>query len=222
MISIRPISGFRNRVFFLGVAIAACSTAVDTRAGDDTGWRLRVDFGYYDSTGGGITIENGDTFRADLEGGAGIGLRSEYQWSLWLGVEFGFFSGANVDISIGSSNSSSLEVSTFVPYTVGLDVHLTPGTRVDLYLGPQVAWVSYSGITARYGSGSSEVDLSVDTQAGPAAILGLDILMGARKKWMFQLNVRYFDTSIESDTSAGRVEGDFDPPVYSLGFGYRF
>lgn len=212
----------RDWMLPIALTVVVLFAAGDSRAGEETGWRLRVDFGFFNPTGDGITIDTETTFSAELDSGAGIGVRSEYQWSRRLGVEFGFFSGASTNISVGSSGSASLEVSSFVPFAVGLDVHLTPASRVDLYIGPQVAWVNYSGIKAASGSGSSSASLSVDTSVGAAAILGLDVPVGSRKKWTFQVNLRYFDTSIEGSASSGRVEADFDPTVFSLGFGYRF
>lgn len=207
----------------MALAVACWLGTVDARAGEETGWRLRVDFGFFDPAGEGITVDTGlTTVSTDLDGGGGVGVRAEYQMSRRFGVEFGFFSGASVDINVLSGSSSSVEINSFTPFAVGANLHLTPGSRVDLYMGPQLAWVSYSSLEVGAGPGFAGTTISVDTDLGPAAILGLDIPVGERRRWSFQTSLRYFDTRMEGGSGTNSLDGDFDPTVFSLGFGYRF
>jgi len=210
----------------LTIAAMFLIAAADARAGDDDGWRLRVDFGFFDPGGNGITIDTGTTtVRSDLDGGGGAGVRGEYQLSRRLGVEIGFFSGASVDIDVGVSGGTSstvVEVSSYTFLAPGLDVHLTPDAKVDLYIGPQLAWVNYSDVEVGVLPGSVGTGVSVDTDLGFGGILGLDVPVGERKRWTFQMNLRYLDTKMEGDATTPRLEADFDLTIFSLGFGYRF
>jgi outer membrane protein W len=216
----------RRRIIPLVVALACFPGAVDTKAGDDTGWRLRVDFGFFDLGGDGITVDTGtNTFRTEVQAGGGAGVRGEYQPLRWLGVEFGFFSGATVDVDFdfsGGSGSTRVDVSSFVPFTVGLDIHLTPRSRVDLYIGPQLAWVRFNNVQVSVGSATTGGSISVDSDVGPGAILGLDIPLGASRRWAFQMNLRYFKTTMEGGNNGDSLKADFEPTIFSLGFGYRF
>ena len=103
--STMPSRKLRRGTIPLVFALACFLAAVETEAGEDTGWRLRVDFGFFDPGGDGTTFDTGtSTFRTDLRAGGGAGVRGEYQPSRWLGFEFGFFSGATVDIEMTMGN----------------------------------------------------------------------------------------------------------------------
>lgn len=221
----RPSVGWRGWVP-LTIAMMFLTLAADARAGDEEGWRLRVDFGFFDPGGDGITIDTGTaTARSDLDGGGGFGVRGEYQLSRRLGVEIGFFSGASVDVDVeiaGGTSSTAVEVSGFTMLAPGLDVHLTPEAKVDLYIGPQLAWVNYSDIEVGVLPGLVGTDVSVDSDLGFGAVLGLDVPLGERRRWAFQTNLRYLATSIEGDAATTRLDADFDPTIFSLGFAYRF
>jgi len=196
--------------------------ATEARAQDEGGWRLRVDFGFFDPGGAGILIDTGTaTFQSDFDGGGGVGVRGEYRWSRRMGVEAGFFSGASVDVGF-SGGTSTAEISSFTVFAPGLDVHLTPEAKVDLYVGPQLALVNYSDLTTSVLPGFVGSSISVDSDVGFGAILGLDIPVGERNRWTFQTNLRYFDAKMNGVASTTRLEADFHRTIFSLGFGYRF
>lgn len=221
----RSSTGCRIRVP-LAVAALVLAAAAGAQAGEETGWRLRVDFGFFDPAGDGIVIDTGTTtVRSDFDGGGGVGVRGEYRMSRRLGFEIGFFSGASVDVDVRVSSGTSttaVEVSGFTAFTPGLDVHLTPDAKVDLYLGPQLAWVNYSDVEVGVPPDSAGTSVSVGTDLGIGAILGLDVPVGERRRWMFQTSLRYMDTQMEGDVATPRLDADFDPTIFSLGFGYRF
>ena len=62
---------------------------------------------------------------------------------------------------------------------------------------------------------------TVDTDTGWGVILGIDLPLGS-SNWLLQSNLRYIDTSLTGSTSDGRFDSDFDPLIFSIGFGYRF
>jgi len=204
------------------VAVMLLTGAAAARADEDKGWRLRVDFGAFDPGGNGITIDTGSTIvQSNLDGGGGAGVRGEYQLSRRLGVEIGFFNGASVDIAVGTS-STMIQISSFTLLTPGLDVHLTPEAKVDLYIGPQLAWANFSDVELGVLPGVAGIGVSVDTDLGFGGVLGLDVPLGERKRWTFQTNLRHFVTKMEGNETTTRLEADFDPTIFSLGFGYRF
>ena len=204
------------------VAIVAITGLPGTRADEDSGWRLRVDFAVVDpSNDPSDVVIDGGTVRTDFDTGVGAGVRAEYQLNRRVGIDFGFLRTASVDVST-SGATSSVEVTSFSPFTVGADFHLTPGKRVDLYAGPQLAWVSYGDIDVVTSPGGSTIEVSVDNDLGLGAILGLDVPLGERRHWAFQTNLRYLATSMEGEGIADDLDVDFDPAIFSLGFGYRW
>jgi outer membrane protein W len=170
-------------------------------------------------TGEGLSISTGSGF--------GFGLDLEYRVSHRLGVDFGVLSaapsvGTSVDVgwkSIGISASAGV---TMTPITAGLNVHLTPDNRLDVYLGPLVAYVVYEGFTLTAGPGLSE-SFSSENDVGFGANLGVDVDLDNNGRWTFNAAIKYIDSTLEgqpSDGDAGRT--DFDPTIVGFGFGYRF
>jgi len=195
------------------VAIALC-LAGSTHADEERGWRIRVDFALVDP-GGDTWRSGGGTVLAELDTGVGIGVRGEYQLSRRFGIEFGLLSAATVDTTLISGGATSVDIASFAPLSFGADFHLTPDRRVDLYVGPQVALIEYGDVEVTSGAVNS---FSIDRDFGVGAIVGLDVPVGEARHWAFQTNLRHLVTSMES----GAIAVDFDPTIFSLGFGYRW
>lgn len=69
--------------------------------------------------------------------------------------------------------------------------------------------------------GGTATRVSVDNDLGFGAIIGLDIPVGDGG-WLFQLNLRHISTDMEGREGTNRVDVDYDPTIFSIGFGYRF
>jgi outer membrane protein W len=209
-------------VAFAVVALMATSSAL---ANGETGWTIRVDLAFVDPAGDeGVVVVEEDWVHVGLDGGAGAGVRGEYRFTPRLGFEVGVLGTASVDISPfagGGGTSAAVGLDTFAPVTTGLNVHLTPQARLDLYAGPLLAYASYSDVEVRAAVGGSAIEIAVDNDLGVGAIVGLDVPIGKRG-WFFDTSLRFIKTSMRGSNGDDRVNIDYDPAIVSFGFGYRF
>ncbi|MGD9020878.1 MAG: OmpW family outer membrane protein, partial [Lysobacterales bacterium] len=156
--------------------------------------------------------------------GVGVSLQAEYRVSPRIGVEIGVMgaSGFGLSSSVSHGNvSGDIRLTGFAPLSLGLNVHLTPESTVDLYAGPQLALVAYGTNRTWWDSWSGGVELSAKNDWAWGLVAGLDVPLGKRG-WLFNANLRYLDTSIEQSGGGFHFDGDFDPLIFSLGFGYAF
>ena len=211
-----------TKVAFVAVALIAMPT---TMASDETGWTIRVDLAFVDPAGDeGIVVVDEGTVRIALDAGAGAGVRGEYRFSPRLGFEVGLLGTASVDISTfagGGGTGAAVGLDTFASVTTGLNVHLIPQARLDLYAGPLLAYASYSDVEVRAATGGSAIDIAVDNDLGVGAIIGLDVPIGKRG-WFFDTSLRFIKTSMQGSNGDDLVNIDYDPAIVSFGFGYRF
>jgi len=188
-------------------------------------WLLRLDLSWVDPSGDFVTADvGGTTASAGFDTGFGGGVRGEYQFSDRYGVEIGVLGAGSVDVAsgiFGGTVGSAVQVSSFALFTVGLNVHLTQDAPIDLYVGPLLALVSYDSVDVRTTIGTATTSVSVDNDVGLGAILGLDVPIGERG-WLIQTNLRYVDTDIENSGGIILINSEFDPLIFSVGFGYRF
>ena len=213
------------KLAIVALALTAMSVMPARAAETEPAWRLRFDLSWVDPSGDFVSADVGSsTFTAGFDTGIGAGVRGEYQFTNMLGVEFGVLGASSVDVTsglFGGTLGTSVEVSSFAPFSVGLNVHLTQGRPIDLYLGPMLALVRYDSVDVRTTIGTASTSVSIDNDVGWGAILGLDIPLGGGG-WLIQTNLRYIDTDIESSGGGIPISSEFDPVIFSLGFGYRF
>lgn len=207
-------------VTFFGLALP--QTAV---AESHSGWRLR----FYaasinlDNNVGGLGPGRGGGY--DLDIGMGLGVNAEYRFSRRLGVDLGLLAGAGVDVGvrtvqIGGETWLTHDTVAFSPLTAGLDVHLTPDHRVDLYLCPLVAVVRYGGLVVRTGTGGVTTAVDIDDDFAVGAALGLAVPFGQRR-WSFNASLTYLDSRLNGTGQGVRLDLDYDATIFGLGFGYR-
>ena len=188
-------------------------------------WRLRLDFSWVNPSGNfNSTYAGWETVGVSFDTGFGAGLRGEYQFSRQLGVELGVLAAGSVDVAagiFGGTIGSDVGVSGFVPVTLGLNVHLTPNRKVDLYAGPLLTLVRYNSVDVWTAIGVAGTTESIETDTGWGASLGLDVPLG-RHGWMVQANLRYIDTDMKDTGGIISFNSKFDPVIFSVGVGYRF
>ena len=226
-----PIQGRTTQAVFhgesgsdLGAGGQAAAGAAEADSAGTLRWRLRVDLSWIDPSGGFVVTDaDGAAGAISFDGGVGAGVRAEYQLSNRLGVEFGALATANIDLAFDLSDNatgSHVGVSSFVPVTLGLNIHLTPGRPVDLYAGPLLALVHYGSVAVRTGIGTGDSPVSAEDDAGIGAIVGLDAPLGDHG-WIVQANLRYIDTDMKNSSKALSSSG-FNAVIFSIGLGYRF
>jgi len=214
-------------VLLLVGALVAPAVLPAATAEIDPGWRIRfyaasIDF---DNTNG---YGHGSRPGYDIDVGFGLGFNAEYRFSRRLGLDVGILGGAAVDVAWNSYEAddwvwASYDALSFTPLSVGLDVHLTPGKNVDLYVCPMLAWVHYGGLVVHSGTDWTATTVDFDQDLGIGVGLGLGVPLSDRERWFFNANLTYLESGLESDSVIGsRMAGDHDATILGLGLGYRF
>ncbi len=205
------------------LALPAAANAQDDK------WRLRV---------GGVWVEpdvdftdvdsDGDRVAIGSKGAIGFSLALERQVSRRLGIELGALY-AEPDLNVDAELAEGFQISasgsiSFIAFTAGLNIHLTPDKAVDLYIGPLLVYTTYSDI--RFRVQVDEHTLAADTSSNDnfalGAQIGADIPFGDGP-WSLNLAARILDSSLGvTDDESVVSELNFDPLILSAGFGYRF
>jgi outer membrane protein W len=194
----------------------------------DRAWLIRVAGVSVDSGAHAVDVAGtSETLSISTSSGFGFGLDLEYRASRRLGVDFGVLSatpaiGTSIDAGWKSISISASADVAMTPISAGLNVHLTPDSRFDVYLGPLIAYVIYDSFTLSAGPGLSE-SFSSENDVGFGANIGVDVGLGNQSRWTLSAAITYIDTTFEASPSDGAAGStDFDPMIVGFGFGYRF
>ena len=207
--------------------IGADLPTADSPTADEAHWQLRF---------GGVGVAT-DLGYSSLEGShysggaaSGVGISAEYRFSHRLGAEFGIAAALGID---GYTYPYDFNTFSFVPLTAGLNVHLTPDRKVDVYLGPVLAYVHYEDLTFTVYPGHHYrgwpywlpgvyENLRVEDDFAFGANLGFDVRF-RESRWSFCTALKYLATNLDATDRDGRhVDIDLDPVILSVGAGYRF
>lgn len=155
-----------------------------------------------------------------LDDGEGFGAGIEYHFNDRVGLEASVLS-ADVETEFvldldNDWESDEADVS-MLAFLVGPNFHLTPGKRVDFYVGLFAGLVDLGDATYRALGETHRRSFDADTTFG--AQLGLDIPFGS-KGWAVHLGARYMDLTVESAEASPEIAAD--PLTAEIGFAYRF
>ncbi len=210
------------------VAAFACLLGSSIASADDPfepSWRLAVDFAAIRSDGDvAAVVVDGASTTIDFDNAAGFGLRGEYRFSEMLGLELGMLATASIDITAGifdDSAGADVGLQSYSPVSLGLNFYPSIDGRVDVYAGAFLANNNYGRVRTGATADFTGVRVSADSDIGWGLVLGMEVPLG-KKGWFVHANARYIDASIEGERDALSIDGDFNPTVFALGFGYRF
>lgn len=206
---------------------AACSaSAVLTREPFNARWILRGFGGPVSAKGDEYRLTevvDGVEERTELHLGSGtlFGLSAEYLFSNRLGVEAAVMSG-DLDsgwmFDRGELWLMAEDDVDFMPITVGLNYHVTPDKRADVFIGPFLGLVQYDD--ADFESQGETFVRDFDDDVGFGFQAGVDVPFGWDSPWLFTSALRYMATSAEE--VGGRFDLAVDPVIITAGIGYRF
>lgn len=204
----------------LGIVLALFAGAAKPAAAGEGPWRLRLTAVSAQSTKGGGS-----------NGSLGFGLGVEYRLSPRIGVEVeGLRSNVGSKEEFDIFGMATITAETEVdatPLLARLDVHLTPGRRADLYLGPVGGYVLMSDLTLRLrgeAGGEEQVfEQRIDTRDELAwgAHLGLDVRFGGGSSFL-TMGATFLKLPLTIRDEEGTQQGDLDPLIFHLGYGWRF
>ena len=216
-------------VAVLALAAGTTADAAETTGTVDTGWELRFYAAAVDMDPGSkeLAAPGSTSFGYDVSAGGGVGFNAEYRFSRRLGIDLGLFSGGNVEFDgrvsrAAGASRATYDTLTFTPLTAGLDVHLTPASRFDLYACPMVALVQYGRLSWYDEQRGWESTVDFDEDFALGARIGLGVPFG-QKRWSFQANFTYLDSRLDGHAGGGvRIDRGYDTTLFGLGFGYTF
>jgi outer membrane protein len=207
------------------VVFSVCSLCPTTADAGDGPWRLRIFAVSMNPSGDEVVVEgSGERISFDAGGGYGGGFELEYRASRRLGIDFGVLTAAPViDVLIDEVGVISASAKPRItPVYAALNVHLTPDSRADLYVGPLLAYVVYSSFDLVVDPWFLTEGFVTENDFGIGINVGLDVRLGDGG-WLLGAAFKYLDTTLEAsppDEGIGRT--DIDPMIFSVGVGYRF
>jgi outer membrane protein W len=200
----------------------AAGAAAPAAAGD--AWQLSIS---------GVSAQS--TAASGSGGSLGVGVSVEYRATPRIGVALAGLTGEvdGLDIEFFLPGGFATEI-RMTPILARLDLHLTPGRKADLYLGPVAGHVSLSDVTVN--SRGFESRIETEDQAAWGAHAGVDVRLGggnsfltAGLTWLdLPLELEFdFDgggPTLESGTDLVPLPagGDLDPLIVQVGWSYRF
>jgi outer membrane protein W len=220
--------GFKHNIPMISVLAIACALCVlcPAAAGaGDSALQLRVFALSMDPTGDTVYVpDTGERTRFDGDAGYGGGIELEYRVSDRLGIDFGVLTAdpvidALIDGTGGITARAQLRVT---PAYAGINVHLTPNSRADLYVGPSLTYVVYSSFDLVTDPWFLREEFVTENDWGVGIAVGLDVRLGDRG-WLLNAAFRYLDTTLQASPPDGSIgTTDLDPMIFAVGFGYRF
>ena len=179
----------------------------------------------------------GDVVTIQADDAWGVGISGEYQVSDLLGVDMGILrttpdirivaEDRDLGISLGATDGL-----TMTPLSIGLNFHVAPASRFDIYLGPFLAYVLYGDLQWRVNETvdvagtpivfDETLQMSVANDLAYGAVAGVDIPLGPGG-WFFSGAVKYMSTELDATSSGGEGENlSLDPVLVTVGVRYSF
>jgi outer membrane protein len=207
------------------IAFALCTLHPTSADAGESPWQLRVSGLSMNPTGDTVVVpDTGERIPFDAGSGYGFGIDLEYRASRRLGIDFGVLTAQPViDVLIDEVGVISASAKPRItPVYAALNVHLTPDSRADLYVGPLLAYVVYSSFDLVVDPWFLTEGFVTENDFGIGINVGLDVRLG-EGGWLLSAAFKYLDTTLVAsppDESVGRT--DIDPMIFSIGVGYRF
>lgn len=173
-----------------------------------------------------------NVFIGSTDVGVGVNVDNNTQ----LGLNFAYFINANwaievlaatpFDHDIGLNTVGALGSTKHLPPTVSANYHfMDANSPFQPYIGVGVNYTVFFDeefTSANVDAGFA--DLSLDNSFGLSYQVGIDYMLN--EKWFVNASARFIDIDTEAtftnNGTAGRVDVDIDPYVYSLTIGYKF
>lgn len=213
--------------------VARCTDThvlVPTPAGPDSRWIARG-FGWtgdgddkelFNSVGPGGAAQRNSI---DLTSPDGFGASLEFLPTKRFGIEGGVLIGEASSLFVvdlpDQWGMADDEVDLTI-FTLGVNFHLTPDRRADVYIGPFLGWVQYDD--AEFNTLGRTFEYDYDDDFGFGAQIGVDVLFRREGRWGFTSALRYLQSSAEltGPGIADEIELDLDPLLFSAGISFRF
>lgn len=149
--------------------------------------------------------------------GAGLAYLLTERVSLDGDLTYGRLDG-NFVHDVGSAWTMGDDTGSVLGLSFGPNFHLTPGKRVDFFVGPFVGLYDLGDYD--FQGLSRKLHRGFDSEIGFGAQLGLDIPFGSSSPWSAYLGGRFLKLS--GEVSGTSQELDLDPLSFAAGVAYHF
>lgn len=216
-------SGTRRTLVALAALAVAWPAAAQAASQVETGWRLRFSVASMDFDS---NLHTRSGYGIDI--GGAVAVNGEYRFNRRLGLDLGAFGGGGVDVVghrswIGTGHVDVYDTMSVSGLTAGLDIHLTPDSRADLYICPMLALMQFGGVVFAAGPNRATTVVDFDEDLAVGASLGLGVPLGERRSWSFNTYLTHLESTLNgNDRGNLRVEEDYNTTLVGIGFGYRF
>jgi outer membrane protein W len=202
------------------IATATEEESAEPEKARERNWRMRLFVAIAGDSGGAAVTSGAPHVGVSINGGGGVGVNFEYRYSPRMGFEIGAMAvGGNVRVGVGRDYrryGAGVKVDGYLPLTFALNYHpLKNSEIVDLFVGPLVACTFLSSVGVGPG-----VIVEARVDFGLGANLGVDINFGRRSRWSFNTAFKYIANV--SNSGDRDTWSDFNPLIFSFGFGFKF
>lgn len=144
-------------------------------------------------------------------------------WERVWGGRYGLELAASTTVHSSSSSFEGAAVSVgdtrLVPATAAFNLHFAAGSRIDLYAGAGLAYVSYSDVEVAFPGAPNE-RFAIDDELTWLAQLGVDVPIGQTLGLSFGL--QYLAAEAELQVLGGVAELSIEPWIGQAGLLVRF
>ncbi len=195
-------------------------------AAAEVSWVLRAGGVWVDADGSlRQNPSGGDQVESDADPAFGLAVTAEVRTHERVGFEFGALAVTSqklgVRVSSGSESFTVEDDLDLMIFGAGVNFHLTPGKKADVYLGPFIAYALFDDLGFLVPGEIAPVRFGIGNEFGFGAVLGVDVPIAER--WIFNATARYLALGIDPIGPDGGADTlDLDPLALGLAIGYRF
>jgi len=188
-------------------------------------WIWRLHAVAMQSSGDEVTVLDpvaGETSVLGIGDGSGFGLGVEWMLNPRFGFDAGILVGEiDTDFSLraGLLSLTDREETGVEAYTVGLNYHLTPEARADVYIGAFFGMIFFDDTIFLTEAGRSDKRV-FDDDTGFGLRVGVDVPFTETSRWSFSAELRYFDAILEGEIAGQDI--DFNALIPAVGVSRRW
>ena len=153
----------------------------------------------------------------------GATIAVEYRMSRLIGLELAtlYAKSPDVDDTTNGNNDEIGEGPSFLPIIAGANFHLMESDKLDVYVGPRIAFVNFDDFNLNIDGQSTAFEVADEFAWGATAGINYQIGDG---RWSLVAEATYLDIDMEitQQGSSASVTNAFDPLIVNLGASYRF
>jgi outer membrane protein W len=157
--------------------------------------------------------------KVNAKDAAGLAVQYERKFNRLFGLEFGLAYSKHDFEAVSAGTSFTIADATMMPLSIAGNFHVLKDKKLDFYLGPQIAYVTYGDLTFK-GVAAGAPGEGQKSDLGYGAVIGLDIPFGSGK-WGLSMQMRYLQTQAEEDVPGG-VAVDINPLAIQVAAAVKF